>query len=888
MKQYFREHVEACARPSTAASTESGGSALTTPAASLPPEDNDLPGPYSADEVSIYPERKNLDEDDEGGEMIPEIKQAKITDMEKFANSLADLDDLPYDEAYRRVANSQGAMEVWQTEWMNLDAAIKTAKAKGYVSSKEIGKAKDEQKPVNPRIPKVSKEVYQDQVQSFVYGYEHRPGERYIGQQDPILQRIKADGTAGRHLRMRHPTQRAVDNEISEESGVDSTQAQVMDTEGIALDGVRPRRIKKPTSRIMSESREPTPLSFASPKRGGRLGNGNGPSRLNMNTLSFAERAQLYVNEMNASEQQPIRRWNSTIDGIATDMHSRPGTSSTAATQQSFFDTEREEESESGYTTKRKNRGSDPEFGRPSKKSKAQKTFKSAERIDLDEDEEAVTDSKTAKVKNTVRSEAGKLAWAKRKAAAAGLQEPERIKNETENAESGMDANEDNAASTQPRKYIKKGPKSKEVVDLTGDKANRKVGDTPASRNMLQRWARKREAEKAGLVPPPIGRYKKSEKAEMAAKSASEAPSMDNANENSKALPTASPSQGKKRKHEENNEEIPAAENNQIATESAVPAPNPRKKSKKNTQPSQAIDEVIDGGASQPPAKQKGKGTKTVAKEEDLGNGEDLYSLPREEAPRNIQPPGPTLKRSGRGNKAASAPKKKFRTSVSTANEEPSGSTQPPQSAPEPSEDASGNVETESIVPRTSGRVRRQTTAALSAIQQELPGLRKRTRQASATAEADPPTVQTQNEQVDELELPAKKRRGNRQPKASTNDQQTEHHHTLVASLENEHQPEAPLEPTSPATKKSKSGRCPKNAGAQPPANPQVPQSLDIGEGPSAQTGQAGTGVDREVDAEAAAKAAARAAKSAKMKAITKGESSNEMMRKLRPRKHQS
>jgi hypothetical protein len=495
---------------------------------------------------------------------------AKITDVEEFADNLADCENLPIKEIYRRILNAQQVMVQWQDEWIEVEKSVKTYRLPNTISieeeqEREKGKvrgapkeaAKAFQKVVNPRalptrsddpekwFPTDDFQLSQDRLEAAVYGYLVKEGAKDIGHQDPLNQRPRRLGQNQRDLRARIPTQKAVQGEIVEESGEESRSlAQV--TDALLMEGGRGKREKKPSTRIASESRASTPVA---PR--GR------PPRKN---------AQIRLQELEAGPT-PDETMDSTEQWVETvgDAESRPGTSSSIVTgPSSAWDTDDEHAEEHGVKRKRQDTS---EF-EGVKKGKKAKTADADVSTGLGKADAAAVAK--AKIK---RSEGARMGWAKRKAeqhhrtsTEATSQGAEEVEGEEHAAGLPKPAKVEEGAEAKatPKKYTKKGKKEVEmVIGADGTLVPKK---SAATINMERRWAKKREAEALGLEPPKIGRYKKSELAAM--KAAQEGQGAETAADD--AASEKKPS-GKKRKQSTSND----------ANEQAVPQDEDVKKTGK-------------------------------------------------------------------------------------------------------------------------------------------------------------------------------------------------------------------------------------------------------------------------------------------------------------------
>lgn len=590
---------------------ESATSQLSTPPASIAARDSALPTAYSSTELEIYPERREVDDDED---VLPEIRLAKITDVEEFAENLADCENLPIKEIYRRILNAQQVMVEWQDEWIEVEKSVKTYRFPNTISieeeqEREKGKvrgapkegAKPFQKVVNPRalptrsddpekwFPTDDFQLSQDRLEAAVYGYLVKEGAKDIGHQDPLSQRPRRLGQNQRDLRARVPTQKAVQGEMIEESGEES-RALAQVTDALLMEGGRGKREKKPSTRVASESRASTPI--AAPR-------GRPPRKNAQIRLQELEAGPTADETMDSTEQ-----W---VENVG-DADSRPGTSSSIVTgPSSAWDTDDENAEERGVKRKRQDT-SDFEGVKKGKKAKTAdadaSTFIS------------LADAAAHARAKTKRSEGARMGWAKRKAEQQHRTSTEATSQGVEEVEGEENADglpkpakveEGAEARTTSKKYTKKGKKEVEmVVSADGTLVPKK---SAATINMERRWAKKREAEALGLEPPKIGRYKKSELAAMKAAQEGQGAETAAGDASSEKKPA-----GKKRKQSTNND----------ADEQAVPQNEDVKKTgkgvykrrKKNIHqpedgaPDAMVDDAVEAQVS---AQSSSKGVKSTS-----------------------------------------------------------------------------------------------------------------------------------------------------------------------------------------------------------------------------------------------------------------------------------
>jgi hypothetical protein len=537
--------VELCARPHIGES-ESTNSSLSPPPKSPSPgangdkrfgRDARYPAPYVAGQVSTYPRGR----DDSANEDATDVDDSEpmrlpaITDIQKFMDSLEDHEDLTHEELFHRVENAQAALVAWQDEWMNLEVFVKKAEGRRQITTQKDANL-ELTNPFgikNPRIPKphLTGQGQQDLLESFAYGYEHLPHPQMIGKQDPLKQRYNAS-TSGMSLRARNPSKKAME--------VDSSQSPEAD-EGVTtrhrsqrvIDG----SVNGQTSRMNSESRE-TP--FRTFKSGARVGRPPTKSRL-----------QAIQREEGMPPRSRTNR-NSDTNGNVGPHH--PGQNTAIQSTEDYTEDEASYESRLGGTSldtsendisddeeDKRHRQDTSDFegdghrktGRPKVATKAK--AHSDDKDDVGSAEEADLENMTAEERLKAKRKADKKrAWATRRRNKAirdakELGIPYISADEDESIDpiakgnpipkavrkslGGETTTVDNVPSTIPTPTPKVSKKNIKIgtpgsAQTPGVKVKKEKGQSAASRNMMNRWAKKKEAEALGLVPPPIGRYK--------------------------------------------------------------------------------------------------------------------------------------------------------------------------------------------------------------------------------------------------------------------------------------------------------------------------------------------------------------------------------------------
>lgn len=203
----------------------------------------------------------------------PKFKFPKLTDTDKIVESLEDHENMSTEELYARLANVQSIASKWQDEWIELeDATVK--KRPPINDGPQILRR-------NPRAPR-DPVVYQDRLEADVYGFKYDGHHTKIGAQRPNSQRDNEGlEVNGRHLRHRVPTQKAFESGGGSSPEAEGTESRLNEDGQQSLG--RGARIRQPTIRTYSESRETTPAAghfFPSGKRRGRPPNNMRTSRL--------------------------------------------------------------------------------------------------------------------------------------------------------------------------------------------------------------------------------------------------------------------------------------------------------------------------------------------------------------------------------------------------------------------------------------------------------------------------------------------------------------------------------------------------------------------------------------------------------------------------------
>jgi hypothetical protein len=523
--------VESC-RP-TVGDTESTSDSLSPPPEFLAEngisddddDDDELARlePYDYETLISYPESKvelNEEEAADAADVQDKVKRPKITDCSKFVESLEfkEDEDIPYKTLYRRCLNAQHALVTWQDEFTRLNEYIKVMDPTGSATGHK-----------NPRIPdhKYIGRGYQDQLESFVYGYQLNTHESRRGQQDPIGQR---QDSSGRELRQRVKTQKAAEGDLTTDNE---------DTAGGRRRGRRRKILDedleddiaggsgsraRDTSGFDSPSRDQTPQKvFASGKPVGR------PRKGKVTSGSRLKQVHQENDSQNESTPEPAYANNQTHNGVSQTIETtvqyedseaeepvaRPGTSDSTLSGTSTDDLRDQAVRPSTKSRKRQNT-SDFEDALPSSKrigkrakithpngfgengeteadnvNNAEKGL-SRRKSRQDESRQLISLVPTDELVPQVGSKPGKGKEV------AGRKKGESVKKRLEETD-GAGSSEIAAAATAPAPKL-------------GVKAS-KDGSTPsrASLNMMRRWAAKKKAEAEGLPVPKIGRYPKGE-----------------------------------------------------------------------------------------------------------------------------------------------------------------------------------------------------------------------------------------------------------------------------------------------------------------------------------------------------------------------------------------
>lgn len=549
--------MESCTRPTTA-NSESDTSSLSPPPESHhgedgepgePGESGDFSnlGPYVHNAYVYYPE-SGQDAAADGAESADgqtRILMLKLTDADAFVDLFDGVEDMDYEDVYRRVLVSQQALVAWQDEWLVHDKFIK---------KKEPATTANAHK--NPRIPRPTQIGigYQDELESFMYGYQYQYHQAKVGNQDPENQRYTNGTNSGRELRQRVPTQKAAEADLSSSQESDDGIGSRRRTRGqkakeaitdVDINLGRGQRTKN-NSRIDSESRGHTPVSTVTSKksRGRPPKSKAGASRLQ--ELQFEEASEYdssseptYGQENTvisdqldaAASNRPLEtteHWNDYIN--PDEQASRPGTSDSTMSGASS-DSLRNPALRSSARNRRRKNTSDFEDALPSHKRLGGKAKNSAvngvKEVDL---AQLLNEENNAeKTRNTRRGRQEEITLPGTSTPAENvLNESASKSHDTMEGQSNPGAKDDTmhkkqggrkivtlkSSSGRPLTPANSAAAKEAATDpLLGTGAQQDGKDGPkysrASLNMMRRWAAKKQAEALGLPVPKIGRYPK-------------------------------------------------------------------------------------------------------------------------------------------------------------------------------------------------------------------------------------------------------------------------------------------------------------------------------------------------------------------------------------------
>ena len=477
----------------------------------------------------------------------PRTNFPKLTDSQLFIDSLDDAEDLSYDVLFNRVKNASEALVKWQNEWMDLDRFIEVTEPVGGLNPAKPHK--------NPRIPKETQIGigYRDELESFVYGFEYQYHQSKVGKQNPGRQRYTNGSNRGRELRQRIPTQKAVEADLStspeSDEGIGTRRrgrAQKL-REGTAdgdSAGGRGQRGQN-NSRIDSQSRDHTPAStFPSGKKRGRpaKAKAGGASRLqelqlgegfdydstpepshDQNMPNYTENPGSMTRRRSYGFHETLEtteRWHD--DTEQDEPASRPGTSDSTMTGPSD-DMRNPPVRSSGRGRKRQNT-SDFEDALPSHKRIRKINNATANGFgDVDLVPSTKDASNTEKTRNTRRGRQEEdglpggpisediLADSISRSQDSGSRNDTIQRNQSGKERKMVTLKTSNG---RPRTPANAALARNATTDpLPGISAQQDGKDGPkvsrASLNMKRRWAAKKQAEALGLPVPKIGRYPK-------------------------------------------------------------------------------------------------------------------------------------------------------------------------------------------------------------------------------------------------------------------------------------------------------------------------------------------------------------------------------------------
>lgn len=830
--------MESCTRRAIGDS-ESTASSLSPPPTYMNADDGadaddeeDYLRPYEKNAMTWYPESHVdpvFDDIVEGADGQQKIPLPKITDASKFVDSIEDFEDMPYNELYLRCQAAQQALVAWQNEFIDIDQ---------YIRITEPAAPGKEHK--NPRMPKphLTGVGYQDQLEAYAYGYEYNSHHSAVGNQNPLKQRITNAGNGGRELRQRVPTQKAAEADQSTTPDTDEGAAgrrrgrpqkirdQMVDGDLTSGQGSRGRN----TSRFNSESRGQTPQkTFPSGRTMGRprakANKSAGGSRLKEVQLdhdgsqndstpepaqseygSFTTARANPATELERGLKQPIQtteQWDDETE--QEDVPLRPSTSDSMATSNSTDDMRMQPLRASTRNRKRANT-SDFEDALPASKRFARKPGNaqanglggiSATNLGTEgTGTGGITSKRRARMEENNENEC-----------MAGADET-RQKKQRGKANKSLDDMKATASMTGGVALSTAADSSSTNAgatdaNLESVKKTGKDGSKPsrASLNMMRRWAAKKKAEALGLPVPKIGRYPKG----------GSAPSTPNVVGTPDLNDSSNNVGGRKRKREDF-EASPADTGDagnflvgtvmkgrggrpkKVTNAEFAPPSNPAEQ--ENDQEGNESDiatldndqEQIESSATAQVYKGKGgRSKKTVTtiqlevqpdaqtevqsgllSEDQAPSGDAIAAEYGQDGETEKAMPAPVKSRGGRQRKVAiTAPTSSVETNPIDEGKGPEGSPQQP-------------------VPRTSGRIRRQTSAAASSQADTRPS----SRSSKATITPTPVPISAPTSVQQPAETPAikqepvigpvlpKKKRG-RQPKSATTEIVAESSHVL-------------------------------------------------------------------------------------------------------------
>ena len=740
---------------------------------------------------------------------------AKLTDSQLFIDSLDDAEDLSYDVLFNRVKNASEALVRWQNEWMDLDRFIEVKEPVGGTNPAKAHK--------NPRIPKETQIGigYRDELESFVYGFEYQYHQSKVGKQNPERQRYTNGANRGRELRQRIPTQKAVEADLStspdSDEGIGTRRrgrAQKL-REGTAdgdSAGGRGQRGQN-SSRIDSQSRDQTPAStFPSGKKRGRPAKAKtvGVSRLqelqlqegfeydstpepshDQNMPNYTENSGSMTKRRSYGFHETLEtteRWHD--DTEQDEPASRPGTSDSTMTGPSD-DMRNPPVRSSGRGRKRQNT-SDFEDALPSHKRIRKVNNATANGFsDLDLVQSAKDASNVEKTRHTRRGRQegdgllGGPASEDILADSTSRSQDSGFKNDT-TIQRNQSGKERKMVTLKTFNGIPRTPanavlaRSAIMDPPSGTSAQQDGKDGPkisrASLNMRRRWAAKKQAEALGLPVPKIGRYPKG----------GSTPSTPDVAGGSDSFNSLKSLGGRKRKRDEE----PRTTNAGVPDAVAVTAEAPILIKKRGGRPKKVVNV-------EPPTKEDYAGQHTIRdgsqsntsssdKEDTNHEASVLEVVPKRKGGRPRKKPVEIDKRTmatedpGHGiqERAEQVQQTSLdRNDSHTKVDETLAVVHPENVRSANGEDLGSTTNVEETVPpqqlRRTTRVRRQTSAALSASSQANTRRSSGSSQKSTVTPTPAPTQQPVDETVIKQETlagPALPRKRGRQPKSAVLD----------------------------------------------------------------------------------------------------------------------
>lgn len=496
-----------------------------------------MPFAYIRHKFDSYPLVDSNDASDAEGDHT--VKFPALTPLQDFMDSLEDIADLPYNEAYARLENAvESGLKMLQEEHMLNDLQIKhlerehpipederAAIFKSYKNPRAKPRfdfqpkaADDHRTQEEARAAAAFRHVQQSQdlLESMNYGYEYNPAYQLVGQQAILKQKLAADGR--RTLRQAVPSQKMMDGDATTDPESDETGATgrpIRKTRGTPTVG----------SRFNSEAPDEASIkaapTFASGKRKGR------PPGVNRIAQLKQDREGAVALPEQRRPRQDHNRDHNILPTTEVDDQDLPGSSS-------VVESDADEEIQSDFGISAKKLGAKQVL----KKRKKVITAKRQQVRDIQLKPVEERTDEEAKIYKNFREKKG--AWATRNNRDPEIvlarfdrnalwdtgdeeEESDRDASSRGRIAQSSDVRSDNKSS-EPGDYVSvfgitwltvPAPsigKASRVKKLAKDDK----GPSPASLNMKRRWKLKKEAQERGEDPPPIGRYPNKDKEKQA------------------------------------------------------------------------------------------------------------------------------------------------------------------------------------------------------------------------------------------------------------------------------------------------------------------------------------------------------------------------------------